>query len=104
MCLANRPVCERERVGIHRKENKTCFSNAPPKLSNYRSLLRTPSRGMTICVCNMYETSNLRGGEGAGEVVASVRCSKTSFFAYTSVYGVIGGVYFPRAPYEYRRT
>jgi len=104
VCLANHPVCERECIGIHRKENKACFSNAPAKLSNYRSLLRTPSPGMTICVCNMYETSNLRGGEGGGEVVASVWCSRTSFFAYTSVYGVVGGVYFLRVSYEYWRT
>lgn len=88
---------------IWMKKKKTCFSSVPPKLSNYRSLLHTPSRGRTISVvyvgiCNMYETSNRRRG-----VVVAVRCSKTSFFAYTSVSGVVGGVYFPRL-YEYRRT
>jgi len=80
------------------------FECAANKLSNYPSLLRTPSRGMTICVCNMYEASNLRSGERGGEVLASVWCSKTSFFAYTSVYSVVGGVYFPRASYEYWMT
>jgi hypothetical protein len=73
--LVNHPVyiCASVSVWVHRKENKTCFSNAPPKLSNYRSLLRTPSRGMTICICNMYETSNHQvkwwGGGSCGRVV-----------------------------------
>lgn len=32
------------------EKEKTCFSSVPPKLSNYRSLLHTPSRGRTIAV------------------------------------------------------